>query len=313
MSDGVGVGVGAGRGVGVGVGVGVAVGVGVGPGVGVAVGRSVGVGVPRATTRRPLSVLSLRSSSITETAKPMLCTGLPLPVSSILDVLTPITSPSLLTSGPPLLPGLIAASVCHTSTPSIFLAEEMMPRVTVKLLPIVSASGKPSASTSSPTLTPSGLPTLMAPRRRAPSICTKARSAPKSRSNTSPSKRRPPVSQTSTLLALPTTCAFVTISPSASSMKPEPLPLPVTICTTPAWMSAMRSASDDLLSSERLSAPRIWKFKSAASGGVGVTTADEDEGVEASSSPRPSAHPPPTSIKNTAATTTALAANESRI
>ena len=53
----------------------------------------------------------------------MLFTGLPLSVSSILDVLTPITSPSLLTSGPPLLPGFIAASVCNRSTPSTVLVE----------------------------------------------------------------------------------------------------------------------------------------------------------------------------------------------
>ena len=81
----------------------------------------------------------------------MLSTGLPLSVSSILDVLTPITSPSRFTSGPPLLPGFIAASVCNRSTPFTVLVDEMMPLVTVRLLPIRSASGKPSASTSSPT------------------------------------------------------------------------------------------------------------------------------------------------------------------
>ena len=143
----VGVNVGVGAGVDVGAGVGVSVRVGVGPGVGVSMGVGSSVGVPRSVIPRSLSAPSLRSSSITETAKPMLCTGLPLSVSSILDVLTPITLPSLSTRGPPLLPGFIAASVCHRSTPPVFLAEEMMPRVTVKLLPILSGSGKPSAST----------------------------------------------------------------------------------------------------------------------------------------------------------------------
>ena len=75
------------------------------------VGVSTGVGVTRLSTPRALNKGNLFSSSLTETAKPMLATGLPPDVSSILDVLTPITWPELLTSGPPLLPGFIAASV----------------------------------------------------------------------------------------------------------------------------------------------------------------------------------------------------------
>ena len=108
---GVGVMVGAGVFVGVGVMVGVGVVVGVGVIVGVIVAIGVAVGVPRLATPRALSVGRFSSSSLTETANPMLATGLPPDVSSILDVLTPITSPELLTNGPPLLPGLIAASV----------------------------------------------------------------------------------------------------------------------------------------------------------------------------------------------------------
>ena len=117
---GVGAGVAVGEGVqvgsGVNVGTGVQVGSGVGPGTGVGVGSGagietgVGVGVPETATC-PLTEGSLRSISETDTAKPMLSTGLPLSVSSILEELIPITSPSKLTSGPPLLPGLIAASV----------------------------------------------------------------------------------------------------------------------------------------------------------------------------------------------------------
>ena len=49
--------------------------------------------MPRDLRICPPSVGSLRSSSATATAKPMLVTGLPLSVSSILDELTPITSP----------------------------------------------------------------------------------------------------------------------------------------------------------------------------------------------------------------------------
>ena len=83
------------------------------------------------------SVWTLRSSSMTETAKPMLLTCLPLAVSSILKAFTPITWPWRLTRGPPLFPGFIAASVCNRLTPFAVLVEEMMPRVTVKLLPIL--------------------------------------------------------------------------------------------------------------------------------------------------------------------------------
>ena len=137
--------------------VGVIDGVGVVDGVGVMDGVKVGVGVPRAMT----CLFSLRSNSMTDTANPILSTGLPLAAVSILEVFTPMTAPSILTSGPPLLPGLIAASVWKRSTPDTSLVEEMMPRVTVRLLPILSASGNPSASTSSPTRALSGSPIAM--------------------------------------------------------------------------------------------------------------------------------------------------------
>ena len=55
-------------------------------GVSVAVGESAGVGVTRLATPRAPSEGNLLSSSLTETAKPMLATGLPPDVSSILDV-----------------------------------------------------------------------------------------------------------------------------------------------------------------------------------------------------------------------------------
>ena len=47
------------------------------------------------------------------------------------DVLTPMTSPSRFTRGPPLLPGLMTASVWITSTESCTRREEMTPVVTV--------------------------------------------------------------------------------------------------------------------------------------------------------------------------------------
>ena len=121
----VGAGVNVGTGVKVAVGIGVMVDVGVNVGTDVCVGTSVDVivgsgitvGVNVGASRSaicPPSVGSLFSSSDTDTAKPMLVTGLPASVCSILDELTPITSPSLLTSGPPLLPGFRDASVCSS-------------------------------------------------------------------------------------------------------------------------------------------------------------------------------------------------------
>ena len=53
-------------------------------------------------------------------------------------------------------------------------------------------------------------------------------------------------------------------------MKPDALPLPVVIWTTPAWMLSMRSARDDLLSSERSAAPMNWMLSGGLSVDVGV-------------------------------------------
>ena len=53
-------------------------------------------------------------------------------------------------------------------------------------------------------------------------------------------------------------------------MKPDALPLAVVIWTTPAWMLSMRSARDDLLSSERSAAPMNWMLRMGRSVDVGV-------------------------------------------
>ena len=53
-------------------------------------------------------------------------------------------------------------------------------------------------------------------------------------------------------------------------MKPDALPLLVVIWTAPAWMLSIRSASDDLLSSERSAAPMNWMLSEGLSGGAGV-------------------------------------------
>jgi hypothetical protein len=78
-------------------------------------------------------------------AKPM-----PEPPATI-AVLIPITSPCMFTSGPPELPGLMAASVCKKSSngpwSSCRALALMMPAVTVACRP----NGEPTARTQSPT------------------------------------------------------------------------------------------------------------------------------------------------------------------
>ena len=95
-------------------------------------------------------------------AKPTFCA---LPGSAI-AVLMPITRPCASTSGPPELPGLIAASVWMTSSsalpvlvPTSRCRPEMIPRVT--LSPPWSASALPIATTSSPTCTSSESPSAI--------------------------------------------------------------------------------------------------------------------------------------------------------
>ena len=194
-------------GVGVIVGVGVTVGVSVGGGTGVNVG--VGVGDPRLMIGGPPNLVSLRSSSMTGNCKPDIVHG---PAAVCRVYLRRVDANHLAVpvdkGASPLLPGFIAASVCSRSIPSNVLVEDMIPRVTVRLLPILSASGKPSASTSSPTRAPPGSPTLIASNRSLLSIRKTARSAASFLSNTTAVYWRPLVIRTRTLLAPRTTCSI---------------------------------------------------------------------------------------------------------
>src|SRR5947207_1255967 len=83
-------------------------------------------------------------------AKPIPCEP---PVREMMAVLMPITSPRKLINGPPLFPGLIAASVCSRSPKaSVRLGrplELMIPSVTVSSNP----NGLPMAKTKSPAWT----------------------------------------------------------------------------------------------------------------------------------------------------------------
>src|SRR5438128_2101806 len=119
-------------------------------------------------------------------AKPM-----PEPPATI-AVLMPITSPCMFTSGPPELPGLIAASVWRKSSngpwPIWRALALMIPAVTVACRP----NGDPTASTQSPTWTRSESPTAAAgPGRGAGRVRSFARARRLTRdSKVSPALRR---------------------------------------------------------------------------------------------------------------------------
>mmetsp|Transcript_18959 Transcript_18959/g.32631 ORF Transcript_18959/g.32631 Transcript_18959/m.32631 type:complete len:237 (+) Transcript_18959:3-713(+) len=145
-------------------------------------------------------------------------------------VLMPTTSPAALSSGPPELPGLIAASVCMKSRrlsgkPSSaldLLMLLMMPTVTVLSRP----SGLPRAMAQSPTWTASESPRA-ANGKSVPwggSTLTTARSSSSSEPITLPSNCRESVSVTRAFVTPLTTCALVMMMPDLSTMIPEPWP-----------------------------------------------------------------------------------------
>src|SRR5581483_9405765 len=158
-------------------------------------------------------------------------------------VLIPTTSPLALSSGPPELPGLMAASVWRTwrrvsvlppepwSPAEIVRSRaETMPSVTVG--PPSRARALPMATTESPTTRASELPILTAGRPLASTLRT-ARSAVASFPRTRPASLRPSASVTVMVLAPAMTWLLVTITPSG--LRTNPLPAP---CSGTAWRKA---------------------------------------------------------------------------
>ena len=129
-------------------------------------------------------------------------------------VLMPITSPRMFTSGPPELPGLMAASVCKKSSygpaPICRALALTMPEVTVACSP----NGEPTARTQSPTCTslesPSGrngnfLPVGLQPQHRQVSLLVETHHVALC--------LVPSSIVTSTWVAPSTTCALVNATP----------------------------------------------------------------------------------------------------
>src|SRR4051812_41233116 len=158
----------------------------------------------------------------------------------------PMTCPAMFTSGPPELPGLMAASVwmasmtvaCEPSSPPARVgrcSEDTMPEVTVP----DSSNGDPMATTLCPTRRSSDRPRSTVGRPSLSSARTTATSDVGSRP-TMVARAVLPSWNTATIWPLSaapsTTWLLVTISPSELMMKPEPSPAedwPLTCnCTT---------------------------------------------------------------------------------
>ncbi len=154
-----------------------------------------------------------------------------LPPSERMAVLMPITSPRLLKSGPPELPGLIAASVWITSamlyTPPLEARRFSTVRPRALTTPVVKVvcklNGLPIAIARCPTSTcfesPNG-------NGRTPSGSCSTLITAISESGSAPttlaSTVKPLVNETSISLAFSTTWLLVAICPWSSNTKPEP-------------------------------------------------------------------------------------------
>mmetsp|Transcript_20262 Transcript_20262/g.68549 ORF Transcript_20262/g.68549 Transcript_20262/m.68549 type:complete len:373 (-) Transcript_20262:418-1536(-) len=147
----------------------------------------------------------------------------------MIAVLMPTTREAESTSGPPELPGLIAASVCMKLT---FLfgmptsaaerdSDEMMPSVTVESSP----TALPMAIAQSPTCSSSERPSGAVGSGFPDGLMRMAAKSMKSSVPlTRPSNVRPSMRVTVTLAAFFTTWALVMMSPSSDRMTPEPCP-----------------------------------------------------------------------------------------
>jgi len=140
-------------------------------------------------------------------------------------VLMPMSTPSMFSSGPPLLPGLMAASVCTRSVnaPSLLRivrpSAETTPVVTVWLKP----KGLPMAMTVSPGMMSPESPSLTAGSFDAPLIWSTAMSKSGSAPLTAAGNSLPSSRCTMTSSPPAITCALVSTRPfSPSTITPEP-------------------------------------------------------------------------------------------
>jgi hypothetical protein len=167
-------------------------------------------------------------------ANPMPTLASPLPPVAICELM-PTTFPCPSISGPPELPGLIAASVwitCEIVKPSGAVICRWSADTIPEVIVLSNPNGLPIAATGSPTCTLDVPPsvsgcsvTLLG------STCSTARSLELSTPATWAGTSLPlPPKRTVTLLAPSTTCALVRMSPRVSTTKPDPVAVP---CSRP--------------------------------------------------------------------------------
>src|SRR5215467_7033255 len=175
-------------------------------------------------------------------ANPMPAAGPPMAGSWAVRVGIPRTRPESNTSAPPLLPGLMAALVCRASTMTgggfpwtlssvtVRPVAETIPWVTLSIKPY----GAPIASTIWPTCACAELAQRAGLRALAPSVTlmTARSSGAKMPISLAFSDWLVVETLTTNFLALPTTCALVTMLPCRSSTTPEPVDWPASISTT---------------------------------------------------------------------------------
>src|SRR6266567_1873063 len=169
--------------------------------------------------------------------------------SVAMAVLMPMTRPAVSTSGPPELPGLIAASVwiaseivdCRSLLRSRCTALTM-PAVTVPSRP----SGLPMARTVSPTWTSALGANVAAVSPETPAALTTARSLAASVPTIVAVAVLPSENVSRTVLprAVATTWLLVSTYPSAVNTTPDPSAEPVLIDTTLGWTFAATAASE---------------------------------------------------------------------
>src|SRR5262245_2751715 len=144
------------------------------------------------------------------------------PVRERIGLLMPMTSPLMLTRGPPEFPGLMAASVCRKSSKGPCPIERplalMMPAVTVCCRP----KGDPMARTQSPTFILSESPRFAAGKAPPPCRRSTARSVRRSTPASLALYFLPSAVTASISLARSTTWALVRTGPAGSTITPEP-------------------------------------------------------------------------------------------
>ena len=158
-------------------------------------------------------------------------------------MLIPITSPARLTSGPPELPGLMAASVWRNFARRILPSSRPLPLMMPALTVVSSSNGLPIAITQSPMSSLSESPSFETGRSWAFSSLMTARSLSGSVLISAALNSRPSGSSTVTVSAPATTWLLVSTRPSLSTITPEPTPERGCVWPPSGWLNSKPSGT----------------------------------------------------------------------